>query len=75
VPDLIGIEESGKPDIAYTFDDHARYLDGWLDALGVDEVVLIGHGWGGALAFAWAARHPGRVRGIAFTETIVKPMS
>jgi haloalkane dehalogenase len=38
-------------------------------------VVLIGHDWGGALAFDWAARHPGRVRGIAFTETIVKPMS
>lgn len=74
-PDLIGMGESGKPDIAYTFDDHARYLDGWLDALALDQVVLVGHDWGGALAFDWAARHPGRVRGIAFTETIVKPMS
>ncbi|MER5326106.1 haloalkane dehalogenase [Streptosporangium roseum] len=74
-PDLIGMGESGKPDIAYTFDDHARYLDAWFDALGLDDVVLIGHDWGGALAFDWAARHPGRVRGIAFTETIVKPMS
>jgi haloalkane dehalogenase len=74
-PDLIGMGESGKPDIAYTFDDHARYLDAWFDALGLDDVVLIGHDWGGALAFDWAARHSGRVRGIAFTETIVKPMS
>jgi haloalkane dehalogenase len=74
-PDLIGMGDSGKPDIAYTFDDHARYLDAWFDALGLDRVVLIGHDWGGALAFDWAARHPGRVRGIAFTETIVKPMS
>ncbi|MEV0423447.1 haloalkane dehalogenase [Streptosporangium canum] len=74
-PDLIGMGESGKPDIAYTFDDHARYLDAWFDALGLDGVVLVGHDWGGALAFDWAARHPGRVRGIAFTETIVKPMS
>jgi haloalkane dehalogenase len=74
-PDLIGMGDSGKPDIAYTFDDHARYLDAWFDALGLDRVVLIGHDWGGALAFDWAVRHPGRVRGIAFTETIVKPMS
>jgi haloalkane dehalogenase len=74
-PDLIGMGESGKPDIAYAFDDHARYLDGWFDALELGNVVLIGHDWGGALAFDWAARHPGRVRGIAFTETIVKPMS
>ncbi|MBN6039951.1 haloalkane dehalogenase [Amycolatopsis sp. 195334CR] len=74
-PDLIGMGESGKPRIDYTFDDHARYLDAWFDALGLGEVVLVGHDWGGALAFDWAARHPGRVRGIAFTETIVKPMS
>jgi haloalkane dehalogenase len=74
-PDLIGMGESGKPDIEYTFADHARYFDAWFDALGLDSVVLIGHDWGGALAFDWAARHPGRVRGIAFTETIVKPMT
>ncbi|GAB3975780.1 haloalkane dehalogenase [Actinoallomurus acanthiterrae] len=73
-PDLIGMGESGKPDIDYTFDDHARYLDAWFDALDLDSVVLIGHDWGGALAFDWAARHPGRVRGIAFAETILKPM-
>lgn len=32
--------------------------------------MLVGHDWGGALAFDWAARHPGRVRGVAITETI-----
>ncbi|MEU5607320.1 haloalkane dehalogenase [Streptomyces sparsogenes] len=74
-PDLIGMGESGKPDIDYTFADHARYLDSWFDALGLQDVVLVGHDWGGALAFDWAARHPDRVRGIAFTETIVKPMA
>ncbi|WP_405490376.1 haloalkane dehalogenase [Streptomyces sp. NBC_00096] len=74
-PDLIGMGDSGKPAIDYTFADHARYLDAWFDALGLEEVVLVGHDWDGALAFDWAARHPGRVRGIAFTETILKPMS
>ncbi len=74
-PDLIGMGESGKPDVTYTFDDHARYLDAWFDALGLDDIVLVGHDWGGALAFDWAARHRGRVRGLAFMETIVKPMA
>src|SRR6185312_16245205 len=64
-PDLIGMGASGRPEIAYDFDDHARYLDAWFDALGLSEVVLVGHDWGGALALDWAARHPGRVRGIA----------
>jgi haloalkane dehalogenase len=74
-PDLIGMGRSGKPDIAYSFDDHARYLDAWFDALALDGVVLVGHDWGGALAFDWAARHPERVRGIAFMETIMRPMT
>ena len=42
--------------------------------VGLDRVVLVGHDWGGALAFDWAARHPDRVLGIAFLESIVKPM-
>ncbi|WP_019632981.1 haloalkane dehalogenase [Actinomadura atramentaria] len=73
-PDLVGMGRSGKPDIPYLFADHARYLDAWFDALGLDGVVLVGHDWGGALAFDWASRHPDRVRGAAFLESIVRPM-
>lgn len=77
-PDLIGMGDSGKPDLAYSFDDHARYLDAWFDALGLAGAVLVGHDRGGALAFDRAARPParlpGRVRGLAFTETIIKPL-
>jgi len=73
-PDLIGMGESGKPRLAYSFEDHARHLDAWFDALGLDEAVLIGHDWGGALAFDRAARLPGSVRALAFMETIVKPL-
>ncbi len=72
-PDLIGMGASGKPDIAYSFADHARYLDAWFDALELEHVILIGHDWGGGLAFDWAARHPERVSGIAFLEAIIKP--
>jgi haloalkane dehalogenase len=74
-PDLVGMGRSGKPEVAYRFADHARYLDAWFDALALDGVVLVGIDWGGALAFDWAARHPGRARGVAFMETIVRPMT
>jgi haloalkane dehalogenase len=74
-PDLIGMGQSGKPDISYQFADHARYLDAWFDALALSRVVLVGHDWGGALAFDWASRHHERVAGIAFLESIVKPMT
>lgn len=74
-PDLIGMGHSGRPELAYQFADHARYLDGWFDALDLEGVVLVGHDWGGALACDWAVRHPGRLRGLALMESIIKPMA
>ncbi|WIY02180.1 alpha/beta fold hydrolase [Amycolatopsis mongoliensis] len=74
-PDLIGMGASDRPPIEYSFDDHARYLERWFDALSLDDVVLVGHDWGGALAADWASRHPSRVRGLAFTEAVLKPMT
>ncbi|MEV5648275.1 haloalkane dehalogenase [Nocardia sp. NPDC052254] len=73
-PDLIGMGESGKPDSPYRFADHARYLEAWFDGLGLDEVILVGHDWGGALAMDWAARHGDRVRGVAVLETFLRPL-
>ncbi len=72
-PDLIGMGVSGKPDSPYRFTDHARYLDAWFDALDLDQVIIVGHDWGGALGMYWAARHPGRVRGLAVIETFLRP--
>jgi haloalkane dehalogenase len=74
-PDLIGMGRSGKPDLPYRFDDHARYLDAWCDALGLERAVLVGQDWGGALAFDRAARRPESVAGLAFMETIIRPMT
>lgn len=73
-PDLIGMGSSGKPDIAYRFADHARYLDAWFEALGLRDVVLVGYDWGGVLALDWARRHPDRVRGVVVFETFLRPM-
>ncbi|MFC1444056.1 haloalkane dehalogenase [Streptacidiphilus sp. N1-10] len=73
-PDLIGMGESGKPELGYRLADHVRYLDAWFEALGLDEVVIVGHDWGGTLGMDWAARHPGRVRGVAVVETFLRPM-
>lgn len=73
--DLIGFGRSGKPDIPYRFFDHIRYVEQWFDALALERVTLVGHDWGGALAFDWASRHPDRVRAIAFMETYVRPQT
>jgi len=76
-PDLVGMGDSGKaPGGSYRFVDHARYLDAWFDALGLDRnVTLVVHDWGSALGFHWARRHPERVRGLAYMEALVRPMT
>lgn len=78
-PDLIGMGDSAKlpesgPD-RYRFVEHRHYLDGLLEAIGVDSnVVFVIHDWGSALGFDWANRHRDAVRGIAYMEAIVSPV-
>ena len=79
-PDLIGMGDSEKledsgPD-RYRFVEHREYLDGLLDALGVEQnVILVIHDWGSALGFDWANRHREAVRGICYMEALVRPVS
>ena len=79
-PDLIGMGDSDKlegpgPE-SYRFVEHRRYLDAWIDAVIPEgEITLVIHDWGSALGFDWARRNPDRVRGIAYMEAIVQPMS
>lgn len=78
-PDLLGMGDSDPlPDPGpgrYRFVDQQRMLDGLLDQLDLGPVVLVGHDWGGVLAVDRARRHPGTVRGIAYLETLVSPLS
>lgn len=79
-PDLIGMGDSSKlepsgPD-RYTFVEHRKYLDALLEAIGVtDNVTLVIHDWGSALGFDWANRHRNAVRGIAYMEAVVRPLT
>ena len=79
-PDLIGMGDSDKlphpGHESYRFVDHRHYLDELLRTLDLGErVTLVLHDWGSALGFDWARRHAERVRGIAYMEAIVQPMS
>lgn len=76
-PDLMGMGESDAiPNGTYRFADHSGYLDRWFDAvLPGEPVTLALHDWGSALGFHWARRHPERVRGLAYMEAIVRPVT
>jgi haloalkane dehalogenase len=79
-PDLIGMGDSQKLDSSgpdsYRFVEHRSYLDALLEQLQVDRnVILVIHDWGSGLGFDWANRNRDKVRGIAYMEAIVKPLS
>lgn len=62
-PDLRGFNKSDKPRgvRSYRTDHLERDLLGLLRALGHEKAHVVGHDWGGALAWSFAARHPERV--------------
>jgi haloalkane dehalogenase len=76
-PDLIGMGDSGKAaNGSYRFVDHARYLDAWFEAMALSRnVTLVVHDWGSALGFHWANRNRAAIKGIAYMEGIVRPMT
>jgi haloalkane dehalogenase len=73
-PDLIGMGRSDQPDIPYRFFDHARYLEEFIHRLELRNITIVGHDWGGALGFYYGMLHERNLRGLAFFETIVKPL-
>ena len=73
--DLIGMGKSDKPDIEYRFFDHSRYVEGFIEKLGLRNITFVIHDWGSALGFHYARRHEGNVKGLAFMEAILRPMT
>jgi len=73
-PDLIGMGKSDKPDIDYRFLTHSEYLDEFIEKLGLTNIVLVIHDWGSGLGFYYANRHENNIKGIAFMESILRPM-
>lgn len=72
--DLIGMGESDKPDLPYRFQDHYRYVKGFIDALDLKNITLVIHDWGSGLGFHYAHQHPDNVKGIAFMEAMIRPL-
>ncbi|HLZ57139.1 MAG TPA: haloalkane dehalogenase [Ktedonosporobacter sp.] len=79
-PDLVGMGDSEKLPNAgpgsYSFFEQSRYLDALLSELDVTtNVTFVGMDWGAVLAFYWAYRHPEAVKGLAYMETLVQPLT
>ena len=67
VPDLPGFGRSGAP-ASYDAESVAGVLGALLDELGASPATVVGHDWGGSLAFALALSHPDHVARLVVTN-------
>ncbi len=72
--DLIGMGRSDKPSIDYSFFEHAEYLEGFINALDLKNLILVLHDWGAGLGFHYAKRHEDNVKGVCFMEAVTRPI-
>jgi pimeloyl-ACP methyl ester carboxylesterase len=58
--DLRGYNDSDKPreKSAYVMDEFVKDIEGVIKGLGHEKCVLVGHDWGGAIAWSFAYAHP-----------------
>ncbi|CAB4929123.1 unannotated protein [freshwater metagenome] len=70
-PDLRGIGDSSKPAGGYDKTTIATDVRALVEELGFDAIRLVGHDWGGPVAYLYAAGLKAPVERLAMLETLV----
>jgi len=74
VPDHIGMGLSDKPQrYNYSLAGRIADLSGLIEHLGLKQVDLVVHDWGGAIGFGWAVEHEPRVGKLVILNTAAFP--
>lgn len=68
MPDLRGHGRSSKPERGYELSDYAADIDGVIQALGLQSVLVVGHSLGALTAAYLAADYPQRVRAAVLED-------
>jgi pimeloyl-ACP methyl ester carboxylesterase len=69
-PDLLGLGDTETaPDADWSLPAQARTILGFLDALSIDVIDMVGHDHGGAVAQLIAAEHPQRIGRLVLTNS------
>ncbi|KAL6978371.1 hypothetical protein U1Q18_020039 [Sarracenia purpurea var. burkii] len=74
-PDMRGYGDTDAPPSAssYTVFHIAGDIVALLDALGLDQVFLVGHSWGAFMAWYFCLFRPDRVRALVNTSAVFNP--
>ncbi len=70
-PDLLGFGRSSKAGhLTYTLPAYVDFLESFLERLEVGSMVLVGHGWGAAIALAFSQRHCDRIERLVIIDAV-----
>jgi haloalkane dehalogenase len=71
--DNIGQGDSDKLEGSmYRLKDHQQYIDGFMEAMVLEEnVTIMVHDWGAQLGFTWANGNRGAIKGIAQMQGVI----
>jgi haloalkane dehalogenase len=74
-PDLVGLGLSDHPRSvkAHSFAMHAEVLRQFVDALQLEQFIIVGQDWGGPIAATAGVHFPERVVGAVFGNTTILP--
>ena len=70
-PDLRGLGDSSRPASGYDNASVGKDVIELMDSLGVQEFSLVGHDWGGPVAFAMTLLARNRVKKLALVDTVL----
>lgn len=75
-PDLLGFGRSDKPpdESAYSIATHARIVGDLVHKLGLEDLVLVGHDWGGPIGLGAALADRACYRGLVVLNTLTAPV-
>lgn len=71
VPDHMGMGKSDAPEAPYpyTLSRHIANLEALVHSIGLSDITLVVHDWGGPVGLGFAVRHPELIKSIVLTNT------
>jgi pimeloyl-ACP methyl ester carboxylesterase len=70
-PDMRGLGDSSRPAGGYDKRTIAADIRQLVHKLGFEQILLVGHDWGGPVAYAYACSHPQEVRRLAILDVTI----
>jgi pimeloyl-ACP methyl ester carboxylesterase len=70
-PDMRGLGDSSKPQSGYDKRTVAADIHELVAKLGFQRIFLVGHDWGGPVAYAYACAHPDEVRKLVILDVTI----